>query len=117
MITWLKKIFGFEELAIQNSLLKELLANKDQELKNYRNFHHYVSLPVPSGEAVTRYLSDLGKQQMFAFYLMTLENSMMILFRTGKNAEQVKGAMEIIDHIREDMRTAWFAEGKKNAKV
>jgi hypothetical protein len=117
MKKWLKKLYGLDKVEEQNILLKQLLENKNKELANYQDFQHYVTMPVPTGTAVTRYLSDLAHQQMFSFYMMTLENEIMVLFRNGKDSEAYRGGLRVIDQIRKDMRKAAEAESKKNAKV
>ena len=113
----LKKLFGISRLEAQIMALKELVECQETQLKKYHNYNHYVTLPIPSGKGITQYLSDLSKQQMFLFYLMTLENEIRVIFRNSKEGDNSKGALRIIDRIREDLKMAAFAESKKNAKV
>jgi hypothetical protein len=62
-------------------------------------------------------MSDLGKKEMFSFYLMTLENEIMMLFRNSKDSEVYRGGLRVIDRIKTDMHAASYSESRKNAKI
>lgn len=90
--------------------LKSLVASLKTELERYRGYEHYTTLQVPSNEALDSFKTFLGNlygNQSFAFYLLTLENEMVNLFRDGKGGEDIyRGGLRVIDKIRGDLRAA-----------
>jgi hypothetical protein len=114
MIKFILRMLGVQT---QLDTLKALVDGQAAQLKKYHDYSQYITVPVVSGKAVTTFLSDLAKQQVFLFYLMTVENDVMFKFRDGKDSDVYRGALRAIDKIREDLRAASAAEGKKNAEV
>ena len=89
-----------------------------EELELYKNgYASYVTIPVPSGETMVsfnEYLGTLGKNQFFLFYLTTLENELLGLFRDGKGEDIYRGGLRAVDRIRKDIALANSTDGIKN---
>ena len=118
-MTWLKKILGIDKLETQAEQLKGVVAIQEQELKNYRGYANYVTVPVPNDKAVNQFLCDLCNSKMFQFYLMTQKNDivMRLINSKDKDADTAKGALRLIEKIRDDMNAAATEIGKQNAQV
>jgi hypothetical protein len=130
----MKKILGWiagffmkysEYVEIQNKLIDGLrreIVELEKIVKKRDDFHGYVTVPVPKGrESINAYygwLSQLGNDEFFSFYLVEIENRIIEGFINGGNAEEQRGMMKALKMIRLDIKRAALENKKdKNAEV
>lgn len=84
----------------QNAALIEYVKGLEEQLKRTPQF---TTLPVPEGEKLQAFLSDLGKSNYFMFYLHAIENELISSFTSGKESEIYKGGLKVIERIKKDI--------------
>ena len=106
MINWIRKLLGLDTIDLLKKYAESLKKELD-ELKS--NPICYTTLSIPTVEglgSLNDMLSSLGKNEKFWFYLMTLENEQLAMFRDGKGADIYRGGLRTIQKIKKDVTDA-----------
>lgn len=100
----LKKILAWLFKA-QNKAVFEYVKSLEERLKKEKEIQ-YVTINIPENDKLQTFLSELGRNEYFSFYIQCIENELISGFVNGKESEIYKGGLKVAKRIKEDVKQA-----------